>query len=217
MIPNDLKAKPGDKILEKYKKLVAYIDSQKLRSVDERVQIEETGNGTNVMLRSKVQNLTFEHPLKIRLISEDYYTVDEGYVNSRIPFVRTEGRKGKILHSITSPDGIGVIPKNINTPDIQWLFCCTFVTNQQNQPLVNYIECINTELLDRQDIKIGDLFLGKSHIAREVDFVVQPKFEYYIPMAFMRLDKVIHNFCWHNIIVRPYKIGITNRIIFFPA
>lgn len=217
MIPNDLKAKPGDKILEKYKKLVAYIDSQKLRSVDERVQIEETGNGTNVMLRSKVRNLTFEHPLKIRLISDDYYTVDEGYVNSSIPFVRTEGRKDKILHPITSPDGIGVIPKNINTADIQWLFCCTFVTDQQNQPLVNYIECINTELLFKLKIKIDDLFLGKSYIAREIDFVVKPKFEYYIPMAFMRLDKVIHNFCWHNIIVRPYKIGITNRIIFFPA
>lgn len=217
MIPNDLKAKPGDKILEKYKKLVAYIDSQKLRSVDERVQIEETGNGTNVMLRAKVRDLTFEHPLKIKLISESSYTVDEGYVNSRIPLVRTKGRKGKILHPITSSDGIGVIPKNINGSDMQWLFCCTFLTDQQNQPELNYIECLNTELMERQKIIIDDLFLGKSHIAREVDSLGKPKFEYYIPMAFMRADKIIHNFCWHNIIVRPYKIGITNRIIFFPA
>ena len=217
MIPNDLKAKPGDKILEKFKKLVAYIDSQKLRSVDERVQIQETGNGTNVMLRSKGENLIFDHPLKIRLINDDSYRVDEGYVNSVLPFVRTKGIRGKILRTITDNDGIGIIPKNIESKDLLWLFSCTFVTDQANRPLVAYIECINTELLNQQNIIISELYLGKSHIARPVDDVVDPKFEYYVPMAFMREDKVIHNFCWHNIIVRPYKIGITNRVIFFPA
>lgn len=219
MIPNELKAKPGDNILEKFKKLVSYIDGQKLVSVDERVQIEETGNGTNVMLLSKGENLTYDHPLKIRLIGDDTYRVDEGYVNHQTPFVRTAGRKGKILHTIDEEDGIGIIPKNIRQKDTQWLFTCTIVADPENKPQVYYIECMNTELLDQQNIKLSELVLGKSHIPRPVDLfdASRIKYEYYVPMAFMRTDKIIHNFCWHNINARFYKIGITNRIIFWPS
>lgn len=217
MIPNELKAKPGDKILEKFKKLVAYIDSQKLRSVDERVQIQETGNGTNVMLLSKGENIIFDHPLKIRLINEDSFRVDEGYVNHETPYVRTKGIRGKILHRINSDEGVGIIPKNIEKKDLLWLFSCTYLTSKVNQTVTAYIECMNTEVLDQQKIIISELYLGKSYMPRKPLDNLKFDFEYYVPMAFMREDKVIHNFCWHNIVVRPYKIGITNRIIFFPA
>ena len=217
MIPNDLKAKAGDKILEKFKKLVAYIDSQKLRSVDERVQIQETGNGTNVMLLSKGGSLFFEHPLKITLIDSNFYRVNEGYVNNEVPLFRTDGKTGKVLRKIDYPGANGLIPKNIFKEDTEWLFCYTQVNRQNNEPKVGYIECMNTELLDKQNIIIDQLFLGKSHFARPVDEHSDVAFEYYVPMAFMRQDKVIHNFCWHNINIRPYKIGITNRVIFFPS
>jgi hypothetical protein len=50
MIPANLKAKAGDKILDKFRALVAYIDTQKILSTDDRVQINETGNGTNITL-----------------------------------------------------------------------------------------------------------------------------------------------------------------------
>jgi len=216
MIPNELKAKPGDNILEKFKKLVSYIDGQKLVSVDERVQIEETGNGTNVMLLSKGENLTYDHPLKIRLIGDDTYRVDEGYVNHELPYIRTKGVKGKILHKIDSEEGVGIIPNNLQSKDYLWLFSCTYLTNRVNGTVTAYIECMNTELLEKQQANITELHLGKSHIPRPIDDF-QFDYEYYIPMAFMRQDKVIHNFCWHNIVVRPYKIGITNRIIFWPS
>ena len=42
MIPDELKAEAGDKILPKFKKLVAWIDSQRLVSVDDRVLINST-------------------------------------------------------------------------------------------------------------------------------------------------------------------------------
>ena len=215
MIPAELKAAVGDKILPKFKKLVAYIDSQKLLGVDDRVQINETGNGTYVNLLSR--NLIFQHPLKIRLTDNYLYQVHEGYVNSEVPFFRTDGKLGKILQPLDKPKANGVIPKNIFTKDTQWLFCYTFVTRKKNEPVVGYIECLNTELIDQQRIVIDQLFLGKSHVARPVDTYTDVQYEYYVPMAFMREDKIIHNFCWHNIIIRPYKIGITNRVIFYPA
>ena len=217
MIPDDLKAKPGDKILDKFKKLVAYIDGQKMRSVDGRVKIHETGNGTDVMLLDKGINLVYDHPLKINLIDKESYRVDEGYVNNVVPHLRTKGRKNKILHKIDDiEDGIGVIPNNIGEADRLWLFSCTFVADQNNTGLISYIECLNTGLLERQKISIDQLILGKSHFAREVDGI-KGIYEYYVPMAFMREDRVIHNFCWHNINARHYKIGITNRIIFWPS
>jgi hypothetical protein len=217
MIPNDLLAQPGDKILGKFKKLVAYIDAQKALSTDERVQINETPNGTQIMLLPKGGNLSFEHPFKIKLEGRNAFRVSEGYVNNKLPLIRTRGINGKILHNILSEtDGVGIIPSNLERPDTQWIFVCTILVTSGNEELVAYIECINSELAEKQQILMEEMVLGKSHLPRNVDFFVGQR-EFYVPMAFMRTDRVIHNFTWHNIYYRTYKIGATNRVIFWPG
>lgn len=216
MIPNELTAKPGDKILPKFKKLVAYIDSQKLVSTHPLVQINETGNGTNITLLPRKTSILYDHPFKITLEGDDAFRVSEGYVNNELPFIRTKGRNNKILHKIDDKDGVGVIPKNLLARDLRWLFVCTILANNKNVPQVAYIECMNTELANKQGIILGQMVLGQSHISRKVD-IYEGHHEFYVPMAFMREDKIIHNFTWHNIYARFYKIEETNRILFYPG
>jgi hypothetical protein len=75
---------------------------------------------------------------------------------------------------------------------------------------------MNEELAIEQDVRLPEMILGKSKKPRNVDSY-EPHHEFYIPMGFMRADRVIHNFTWHNIYARLYVVEKTNRIIFYPG
>jgi len=221
MIPANLKAKAGDKILEKFRALVAHIDTQKALSVDDRVQINETGNGTNITLLPNSTSLNFTYPLKINLLSNTQYRVSEGYVNNQLPKIRT--KNNPILQDILDIEkGIGFIansnpPRGINE---KWLFCVVFLASGgPDDPtgiVITYIDCLNAQQIEDQKIKMEDLVLGAPYAPRAVDKSVGLR-EFYVPLAFMRADRVLHQFTMHNVYLRPYKVGIQHRVVFWPA
>ena len=221
MIPANLKAKAGDKILDKFRALVAYIDTQKILSTDDRVQINETGNGTNITLLPNPEFLNFSYPLKINLLSNTQYRVSEGYVNNQSPKIRT--KNSPVLHDILNLEkGIGFIA-NSNPPKGNseiWLFCVVFLDSASpDYPTkieVSYIDCLNSQQLQDQKIKIEELVLGAPHPPRPVDQYNGLR-EFYVPLAFMRADRVLHQFTMHNVYLRPYKVGVQHRVVFWPA
>ena len=82
MIPDEIKAEKGDKILPKFKKLVAWIDSQRLISVDDRVTTNTTPNGTYVSMVEGPPSIVT--PLRV-VQSGNFFGVTEGYINGKIP------------------------------------------------------------------------------------------------------------------------------------
>lgn len=217
MIPANLKAKAGDKILEKFRALVAYIDTQKALSVDDRVLINETGNGTNITLLPNPTTLNFTYPLKILLLSDNQYRVSEGYVNNVSPYIRT--RNSPILQDILDNEkGIGFIANSSPPRGIieMWLFCVVFLQGKGSDFRAVYIDCLNAQQMREQKIIIEELVLGSPHRPRAIDKAIGLR-EFYVPLAFMRADRVLHQFTMHNVSLRPYNAGLAHRVVFWPA
>ena len=221
MIPTNLRAKAGDKILEKFRALVAYIDAQKVLSVDDRVQINETGNGTNITLLPNPTSLNFAYPLKISLLSNTQYRVSEGYVNNVSPKIKTKNSPS-LKDILDIEKGIGVIANSKPSRGITeiWLFCVVFLqggaVGEPGEFNAVYIDCLNAQQLEDQNIKIKELVLGAPHRPRAIDDA-DGKREFYVPLAFMKTDRVLHQFTMHNVYLRPYNAGPAHRVVFWPA
>jgi len=222
MIPTRLRALKGDNILEKFNGLVAYVDSQKALSTDNRVQINETSNGTNITLLPEFSALNFAYPLKINLLSDKLYTVSEGYVNNESPKIKT-GNTPQLVDILHEGKNKGLIKPSIppKGPDEQWLFCVVILqdtTGPASLDRINaiYIDCLNSQEIHEQEIIIPDMVLGGPHPARAIDGL-NGKREFYVPLAFMNADRVLHQFTMHNVYLRPYKVGTQHRVVFWPA
>jgi hypothetical protein len=212
MIPSDLLAVPGDKILPKYKRLLSYIDAQQLVPINERLKINLTNNGTHVTILDDNTG-AFAHPLKITLRGLDEYTVKEGYLNNTEAQLITKERK---LKFVTSPEAVGFIPEDKgNSGTYFWVYT---QLQQGDTIIASYIECMDSILMRDQLIVPEEFVLGGPHLPpRKVVNVPDGDREFYIPLAFMRGDRKIHQFTMHNVYLRPYKVGINHRIIFWPG
>jgi hypothetical protein len=221
MIPANLRAKAGDKILEKFRALVSYIDAQKVLSVDSRVLINETGNGTNIPLLPQIGSASFTYPLKITLLSDKEYQVSEGYVNNELPKIKTKN-KPKLQGILTDEKNRGIIEKNQDSSGAlsMWLFCVVFLQDEGADGTTSftaiYIDCLNYDEMLKQGINLPELVLGGSHAPREIDNL-KGKREFYVPLAFMRADRILHQFTMHNVYLRPYNVGTQKRVSFWPA
>jgi len=221
MIPANLKAKAGDKILDKFRALVAYIDTQKILSTDDRVQINETGNGTNITLLPQIGSVSFTYPLKITLLSDKEYQVSEGYVNNEIAKIKTKNRP-QIQSILEEGKNRGIIEKNPDSMGAfsMWLFCVVFLQDNAANGTTSftavYIDCLNSAEMLKQGIILSELVLGGPHPPREIDSL-KGKREFYVPLAYMRADRILHQFTMHNVYLRPYKVGAQHRVVFWPA
>jgi len=221
MIPTRLRALKGDNILEKFNGLVAYVDSQKALSTDNRVQINETSNGTNITLLPEFSALNFAYPLKISLLSKKDYRVSEGFVNNATPLIKT-GNTPKSLRNILDKNGIGLVEDSSPSRGIteKWLFCVVFLQKSGAEAIGTfeavYIDCLNSQQVQDQKIEIKNLVFGGPHSPREIDTFTGQR-EFYVPLAFMRADRVLHQFTMHNVYLRPYKVGTQHRVVFWPA
>jgi hypothetical protein len=211
MIPASLQAKPGDRILEKFRSLVSYIDAQKTLSVDERVLISESSNGTNITLLEDLTALNFSHPLKITLQKNDEYRVGEGYVNNLEPKILTIDKK---LFPITSDEAVGFIPKG----PAAYLFSLTLLFKGK-QLFATYVDCMDAKIMDAQKVYFEKLVLGGQHPPRNLPGY-EGDHEFYIPLAFMREDLKVRQFTMHNVYWRDYFVDPAenlHRIIFWPG
>jgi hypothetical protein len=196
MIPEELRANKGDKILPKFKKLVAWIDSQRLISVDDRVLIVTTPNGTHVSMVDRPPSITT--PLQVRRSGEKFFSVGEGYINGRLPKIKPSTGQ---LQDIVDPDGVPAPAAKL--PQERPLMICVLVVFDETYKLKS------SEIVWEKPEKIPRT--GSANYATQNKTISG-----LIPLAFMRKDNFTQ-FVTHNLQVRAYLHNGSHRVIYWPA
>lgn len=196
MIPDELKAEAGDKILPKFKKLVAWIDSQRLVSVDDRVLINSTPNGTHVAMVDRPPSITT--PLQVRFNGDKFFSVGEGYINGKLPKIKPSNGQ---LQDIVDPDGVPAPPAKL--PQERPILVCVLVTFTETFSLKS------SEIVTRKPTEIPR--------TGSADYAAKDKTtSALIPLAYMRKDNFTQ-FVTHNLQVRAYLHNGSHRVIYWPA
>ena len=196
MIPDEIKAVKGDKILPKFKKLVAWIDSQRLISVDDRVTTNTTPNGTYVsMVEGPPSIIT---PLRVVQSGDKNYGVTEGYINGQLP----ETFKNQVI-----VDEQGVPDLRMVMPEKKPFFVFATVDFNEN---FSY----RRSFITADSVATFNYFNSASLRAKY--FPKSKIIQAEIPLAFMRSNRFIQ-FVTHNLQVRAYKHNGSYRVVYWPA
>jgi len=196
MIPAELKAESGDKILPKFKKLVAWIDSQRLVSVDDRVVINPTPNGQHVSMVDRPP--TISTPLQVRFNGDKFFSVGEGYINGKLPKIKPSTGQ---LQDIVDPDGIPAPPAKL--PEERPILVCALVTFDDLYRLKS------SEIVYRKPSEIPRT--GSANYA-----TTDKTISGLIALAYLRRNNFIQ-FVTHNLQVRAYLHNGSHRVIYWPA
>jgi hypothetical protein len=196
MIPKELEAKSGEKILPKFRKLIQWIDAQKLVSVDERVTINTTPNGTIVSMVDRPASIVT--PLLVRLIGAKFYGVVEGYINGKLPQIKPSNGK---LQDIVDPDGVPALPAKL--PETRPMMICANVRFDDSYRLISSeIVCESPDKIPRAGS--ANYSAGTAEISG------------LIPLAYLRSNNLVQ-FVTHNLQVRAFSYNGTRRIMYWPA
>ena len=196
MIPDELKADQGDKILPKFRKLVAWIDSQRLVSVDDRLTINATPNGQHVSMVDRPPSIVT--PLQVRLGGSNFFSVGEGYINGKLPQIKPSTGQ---LQDIVDPDGVPAPPAKL--PQERPIIVCALVIFDEAYKLKS------SEIVWRKPSEIPR--------TSSADYEIKDKTTSgLIPLAYMRKDNFIQ-FVTHNLQVRAYLHNGSHRVIYWPA
>jgi len=196
MIPAELKAESGDKILPKFKKLVAWIDSQRLVSVDDRVLINSTPNGQHVSMVDRPP--TISTPLQVRFNGTKFFSVSEGYINGKLPQIKPSTGA---LQDIVDLDGVPAPPAKL--PQERPILVCALVTFTETFTLKS------SEIVYRKPSEIPRT--GSANYA-----TTDKTISGLIPLAYLRRNNFIQ-FVTHNLQVRAYLHNGSHRVIYWPA
>jgi len=196
MIPDELKADKGEKILPKFKKLVAWIDSQRLVSVDDRVLINSTPNGSLVSMVDRPP--TISTPLQVRFNGDKLFSVGEGYINGKLPQIKPSTGQ---LQDIVDPDGLPAPPAKL--PEERPVLVCALVTFTEKFTIKS------SEIVCRKPNEIPRA--GSANYAAK-DKTISGL----IPLAYLRKNNFIQ-FVTHNLQVRAYLHNGAHRVIYWPA
>ena len=196
MIPEELKADKGDKILPKFRKLVAWIDSQRLVSVDDRVLINSTSNGTHVSMVDRPPSIVT--PLQVRRNGAKFFSVGEGYINGKLPQIKPSTGK---LQDIVDPDGIPAPPAQL--PETRPILVCAKIIFDSEYRFKS------SEIVTEIPSKIPRS--GSADYA-----AIDKTITGLIPLAYLRADNFIQ-FVTHNIQVRAFLHNGSHRVIYWPA
>jgi hypothetical protein len=196
MIPAALQARPGEKILPKFKELVKWIDSQRLVSVDDRVLINSTSNGSLVSMVDRPPSIVT--PLQVRFSGDRYFTVGEGYINGRLPKIQPD--RGE-LQEIVDPDGVSAPPKKL--PIKRPLLVCAQVVFD------NKFKLESCEIVTKEPKELPRT--GSANLAIEAE-----KMTGIIPLAYIRKN-TFFQFVTHNLQVRAFEFNQIKTIIYWPS
>jgi hypothetical protein len=196
MIPDALKAEKGDKILPKFKKLVAWIDSQRLVSVDDRVIINPTPNGQHVAMVDRPPSIVT--PLEIRPVGDKFFSIGEGYINGKLPQIKPDTAQ---LQDIVDADGVPAPPARL--PIERPILICALVIFDQ------FYKLKSSEIVWRKADKIPR--------TGSANYAIQDKTTSgLIPLAYLRKSYFIQ-FVTHNLQVRAYVHNGSHRVIYWPT
>jgi hypothetical protein len=196
MIPAEIYAQPGDKIFPKFKKLVAWIDSQRLVSVDDRVAINTTPNGSHVAMVDQPPSIAT--PLQARFSGTKFFSVSEGYINGKLPQIKPSTGA---LQDIIDPDGLPALPAKL-LPERPLLICALVIFDETYKLKSSEIVCKKPTEIPRT---------GSANYASK-DKTISGL----IPLAYLRKNNFIQ-FVTHNLQVRAYFHRGTHRVIYWPA
>lgn len=196
MIPAALQAKTGEKILPKFKELVKWIDSQRLVSVDDRVLINTTPNGSLVSMVDRPPSIVT--PLQVRLSGTEFFSVGEGYINGKLPKIKPSNG---VLQEIVNPDGIPAPPSKLPA-DRPLLVCAQVVFDKE-------FKIESCEIVTQKPSDVPRT--GSANLA-----IVAEKMTGLIPLAFIRKDRFFQ-FVLHNLQVRAFEFSEIKTIIYYPA
>lgn len=196
MIPADLQARKGEKILPKFRELVRWIDSQRLVSVDDRVLINTTGNGTLVSMVDRPPSIST--PLEARPAGAANFTISEGYINGKLPKIKPSNGD---LQDIVDPDGVPA--PSAKLPTTRPTMICAKVIFDKDFKLKS------SEIIYEDPKKI--LRSGSANYSTENKEITG-----LIPLAFLRKDRFIQ-FVSHNIQVRAFLHNGSYRVIYWPT
>jgi len=196
MIPDELKADKGDKILPKFKKLVAWIDSQRLISVDDRVLINTTPNGSLVSMVEQPPSIVT--PLQVRFNGDKFFSVGEGYINGKLPQIKPSSGA---LQDIVDPDGIPAPPAKL--PQERPIMICAQVVFDEAYRLKS------SEIVWKKPAEIPRT--GSANYAAKDKTTTG-----LIPLAYLRANKLVQ-FVTHHLQVRAYVHNGSHRVIYWPA
>ena len=196
MIPSALQAKKGEKIFPKFKELVKWIDSQRLVSVDDRVLINTTPNGSLVSMMDRPP--TISTPLEVRLSGLDHFTISEGYINGKLPKIKPSNG---VLQEIVSTDGISAPPSRLPT----------------KRPIVICALVVFDKLFKLETAEIVYEEPQKIPRTGSANYVIENKLiTGLIPLAYLRSNRFIQ-FVTHNIQVRAFLHNGSHRVIYWPT
>jgi len=196
MIPDSLQAKPGEKILPKFRQLVKWIDSQRLVSADDRVAINYTPNGTEVTMLNRPP--TIMTPLKVMLSGLDRVTISEGYINGRLPKIKPAA--GDLKEIV---DANGISTQSARLPEKRPIVVCALVIFDK------LFKLDHAEIVYEEPQKIPR--------AGSANYSIDSKLiSGLIPLAYLRTSQFIQ-FVTHNIQVRAFLHNGSYRIIYWPA
>jgi hypothetical protein len=196
MIPQELEAKSGEKILPKFRKLIQWIDSQKLVSVDERISLNTTPNGTMVSVVDRPPSIVT--PLLVRLSGTKFFSVVEGYINGKLPQIKPSNGQ---LQDIIDPDGIPALPAKLPT-ERPIMICASVVFDDSYRFESSEILCVSPAKIPRA---------GSANYSAQTQQITG-----LIPLAFIRSTSLVQ-FVTHNLQVRAFNYNGTRRVIYWPA
>jgi hypothetical protein len=196
MIPAALQAVKGEKILPKFRELVKWIDSQRLISVDDRIIINITGNGTHVSMVDRPPSIST--PLEVRPSGTSNFTISEGYINGKLPKIKPSTAE---LQDIVDPDGVPAPAAKL--PETRPTVICAKVIFDE------LFKLKSSEIIYEEPKKI--LRSGSANYSIENKEITG-----LIPLAFLRKDRFMQ-FVSHNIQVRAFLHNGSYRIIYWPT
>ncbi len=197
MYPDELKARPGDSIRQKYDQLLGWIASSKMISRDVRVIVNQTDKGQFVSLRQPPP--VIETPLRVREAGIGFYTLGEGYINGRLPFVLTA--QGKVLPLV---DADGLSPGPSKLPTTRPLLVIAEVTFSST---LSFETARITTKQPKELLKTG----SANYVGSDKKKIVG-----HIPLAFLRKNRFFQ-FTLHNLQVRAYLNEGQPRVIYWPG
>jgi len=196
MIPAALQAVKGEKILPKFKELVNWIDAQLVVSVDDRVTINYTSNGTFVSMVDRPPSIST--PLEIRLSGKNNFSISEGYINGKLPKIKPGTG---ILEDIVNPDGVPAPAAKL--PTIRPVVICALVVFDE------FFKLKSSEIVYEEPKKITRT--GSANYSIESKLISG-----LIPLAYLRKNRLIQ-FVTHNLQVRAFLHNGSHRVIYWPT
>lgn len=220
MVPQELYAKAGDKILVKFNALLAWIKSQRIIA-NERIKVVETAHGMQVYVEDKPQII--EYPLRITILGdEEYFTVGEGYVNMGSPdfYDWDDGKYRQVDPFMTKVGKTARIPDHVPEEAVYFFVVVRFRSagfKMEQFSVVQYcVEAVNTPELRARDISIKDLSMGIPYRNTGLAEMADCRGEFYVPLAVLK-NGTLNQFNRHHVMTRVYLDGERKRMTYWAA